>query len=172
MRTQTTAKRIAAGAQGVGYVLVSSHTASTGTVYLTLSHPDIDDDPHSRITVRVADHAEAYPPAKRGERKLLVSPVELDAAGALQILLRGAKCVEVEYPAELTDFQLEYIKDQKRRCAEFKSRWQDIRARLDEDTWNEWKFRGRNRRAARGIAKRLGLGAAYVYAALTNGRKL
>lgn len=87
------AGRIEAAARRMGYT-VRWQEASTGTVYL---HCERDTD---YITVRVGDHAEAYPP-QRGERQVSVSPGEWTAAQAIDAL-RNPETVERYIPEPTT----------------------------------------------------------------------
>ena len=55
--------------------------------------------------------------------------------------------------------------------ANFRRRWQELRAQLGPEAWQRWQQLGGDRAAARALAKELGVGPGRLYAALTGGEE-
>ncbi len=162
MNKAKTTEKIIKAANRLGYIVLSSHRAETGTVYIELTRDGID------VTVRVADHAEAYAP-RRPHRKLCVSPQEMSAADAIAALADPAS-IETAESAEIPG-AADWVREQAAIAAQQKSAWKALRERLTAEDVAEFRRLGGNRPAARAVAARLGTKVAVTYSALTNGRR-
>ena len=102
--------KVIAAAEAQGYTLENLHGAQTGTVYMSLWRDDV-----GAVTVRIADHGEAYLP-KRPERRIDVSPegVSVDTAIAMLADPDRIPCVQAR---ELNADERRAFKEQKAREA-------------------------------------------------------
>ena len=158
-----TSERIEAAARKLGYSVESQH-ASTGSIYLTCTRPGYD------VTVRVADHAEAYTPS-RNERRLCVSPVEMTADAAIAALADPASIEPYRPAVEHDAATAAYVTEQKRRDAEYRDRAKAEAAKLSAADRAAMESAGMNRRRVHEICNAAGLNARLVYMGLT-GRKM
>ncbi len=164
-----TSDRIEKAAVKMGYDVDTSY-ATTGSQYLQLTRDDIK----FQINVRVADHAECYLPRTRAIRQVCVSPEELTATQAIDLLTRPDDIpiteVRILTSEEKKRFA-EAIKQEKESAQQRNANWRALRETLTQADYDEFKNKGQSRNSAREMAAARNMKAGQLYAALTNGRK-
>lgn len=161
------------------------HWLGVGSSYVTVLDAD------TRITVRMSDHAQR----PGGGRRYSAVLDDYDRAGEADVsihpgsgvtlrnvrrhieavLERARREEEDEAPAS---YRYERYPDAGPRYgsaewhqANFRRRWQELRAQLGPEAWQRWQQLGGDREAARALAKELGVGPGRLYAALTGGEE-
>lgn len=154
--------RIADAAKELGY-LVEEQTASTGTVYLKCFRGD------DELTVRVADHMEAYEP-RRGERKISVSPDEWSVSQALEALKKPDTVKPYQPDPEAVKEHRQALAEQA--AGERKQKQGAAKnAKELRETLPDWVFeefnKAKNRPNVQKIAEKLGVKPGRLWMALT-----
>jgi len=186
-RVHTWDDAVQAARQGRRVYWTRHHWLGVGSAYVTVLDAD------TRITVRLSDHAQRpggglrYSAAlddydRAGEADVSIhpgSPVTLRTVRRhIEAAVERARREDEEEDEAPASYRYESYQDAGPRYgsaewhqANFRRRWQELRAQLGPEAWQRWRQLGGDREAARALAKELGVGPGRLYAALTGGEE-
>lgn len=187
-RVHTWDDAVQAARQGRRVYWTRHHWLGVGSAYVTVLDAD------TRITVRLSDHPQRpggglrYSAAlddydRAGEADVSIHPgsgVTLRTVRRhIEAALERARREEKEDEAPPASYRYESYADTagprygspEWHQANFRRRWQELRAQLGPEAWQRWQQLGGDRAAARALAKELGVGPGRLYAALTGGEE-